>query len=486
MVLRDGAEAKSLRASGEISDAAYQANVNKLCAAFFLSVTAQAISLGPLYDAYLLNVGGNMLVGGMQSTLGMVQLCLAFPLGLLADRISRLQLVRCVLPAWTVGLCAIVAGVVLDRVLLIVAGVICWSPCFQGFTNTAQVLVADWSPTSRRTEAVSNFTTTGYVATAIGPFLQVVLLLGLGRQGWEDSLLHPAIAFGLVVWPGVWCATCSLSDLPAFEKTQRGRSAPGAFRAEDLDRRLLGVRLRWWVAVNLELVALVSSVGAGMTLKFFPLFFMVDYGFTPVQVCVLSVASPLCTAGMVQVCAKASPALGRLNTIVVFHFLATACLWSMVYIKPLGLILPVFFARGALMNARGPIVRSVVMDLVPSDTRGCWNSIQSLASFSWAGSAALGGYVADKLGGYRAVFAVTATIYTVSFALSLPMFAIYPPEVAAVPKAPGAEDALRVKLLEASKQNQRTSSVVDTKEVSTCPDSVAHVTLLEESQRSNA
>jgi len=80
------------------------------------------------------------------------------------------------------------------------------------------------------------------------------------------------------------------------------------------------------------------------------------------------------------------------------------------------------------MNAKGPLQRAVIMDLVTTESRGRWNSVQSLSSFTWSGSAALGGYFADKFGDYRYTFAITAIIYTMSGLLLVPLFWLLPKE----------------------------------------------------------
>lgn len=51
------------------------------------------------------------------------------------------------------------------------------------------------------------------------------------------------------------------------------------------------------------------------------------------------------------------------------------------------------------------------MDHVPSKQRAKWKSLESVSSFGWCGSAALGGYLADQPGvGYTGTFMYTAMI----------------------------------------------------------------------------
>lgn len=226
--------------------------------------------------------------------------------------------------------------------------------------------------------------------------------------------------------------TASAISLSSSESLTSGpppRVMSTLYRTQDLERKICGVAVRWWLAVSLEVLSLVTAVGAGMTVKFFPLFFRVDYHFTPLEVCLLSFVYPVSIAGMVRVCRKVAEAIGRLQAGVLFHFLAAASLWGMSYCRSLYLVIPLYLLRGAFMTSRIPIIRAVILDLVPTDKRGRWNSFSSIRIFSWSGSAALGGLIADAAGGdYRATFVVTAGLHTCTAVLTSLLLSIYPKE----------------------------------------------------------
>ncbi|KAF4748464.1 hypothetical protein FOZ63_032934, partial [Perkinsus olseni] len=61
------------------------------------------------------------------------------------------------------------------------------------------------------------------------------------------------------------------------------------------------------------------------------------------------------------------------------------------------------------------------MDYVVSKQRGRWNAVESITAASWAGSAALGGWLCDGHD-YRYAFGITAHIYTVSLLMRIPLF----------------------------------------------------------------
>src|ERR1700759_1061348 len=83
-----------------------------------------------------------------------------------------------------------------------------------------------------------------------------------------------------------------------------------------------------------------------------------------------------------------------------------------------GIVYLLFIARTALMNCGKPLMRAVLMDSVPRHQRGRWNSVESIFSFSFSGSAMVGGWLIDNYS-YAACFYVTAFTYLISTALLL-------------------------------------------------------------------
>ncbi len=55
----------------------------------------------------------------------------------------------------------------------------------------------------------------------------------------------------------------------------------------------------------------ITAIGAGMTVKFFNLFFVNDYKFTPTQITVLQMCYPLVICVFVMILGKLSSVFGR-------------------------------------------------------------------------------------------------------------------------------------------------------------------------------
>ena len=132
---------------------------------------------------------------------------------------------------------------------------------------------------------------------------------------------------------------------------------------------------------------------------------------------------------------KFSVKRGRPLIIFSVQLIATLCLFGIAFYPNIWLLVPLFIARGALMNAGQPLSRSILMDVVPKNKRGKWNSLETFAwGFFWNFSALIGGYIVgdvaprffwnfsvlisgDPLAGivprFWLVFTVTACVYLV-------------------------------------------------------------------------
>lgn len=164
----------------------------------------------------------------------------------------------------------------------------------------------------------------------------------------------------------------------------------------------------------------ITCIGAGMTVKFFPLFFKNDYNFSPTQVQLLWAFYGLTFGLFTWFCDKVANHVGRVQAGILFSTLGVICLFCLAWVRWLPAVVFTFLLRGAVQNAIYPVDRSIIMDFVPSHQRGRWNALESLSSMTWSGSAVIGGYLMDNHD-YRYTFVVTAYIYLVALLMRLPL-----------------------------------------------------------------
>ena len=149
-----------------------------------------------------------------------------------------------------------------------------------------------------------------------------------------------------------------------------------------------------------------------MTIRFFPIFFLEEYNLKPILVNFVMGLTAVFTGLTSLVAQKYSMKTGRAKMIFLVQIIATGCLFAIAYYPPLILLIILFVARGALMNASQPHSRSILMDTVKKQHRGKINALEGIAwGLFWNVSAILGGYLIEAYS-YRVTFLITASVYT--------------------------------------------------------------------------
>jgi len=268
----------------------------------------------------------------------------------------------------------------------------------------------------------------------------------------ELSQLHVFLCSGFAMWPLVLPAFFLFEKTPAELQGElqtnltadNGNAVNPSVANEEAwkSQRLLGVKRKWLVPIVVETSGLITAIGAGMTIKFFPLFFKEDYEFKPIALNALSAGYTVSIALFVQLCLKVSKRIGRCQAAFAWQTCGIIALFGLWKAQPLVLVIFLHIIRGSFMNACSPINSAIIMDCVDSKYRGRWSAIQSLSRVTWSGSAILGGWLADSHD-YRYTFLITAIIYSVAAVLYLPLLFLVPREQAQIgnPNSEPASDA---------------------------------------------
>jgi MFS family permease len=166
------------------------------------------------------------------------------------------------------------------------------------------------------------------------------------------------------------------------------------------------------------------GLASGMSVRFFPLFFMDTYNLSPMAVSGIYVLSPLLTSLASFLAQRTSHHLGRVSTTITCKLLGVSLLFLMCFLDyhhvSAFAVIPVYILRTALMNSTKPLTRSIIMDAVPKEDRGKWNSLESVTMATWSGSAVLGGLLVDEYG-FLFNNLITASLQLLS---TLPLFLV--------------------------------------------------------------
>jgi len=202
----------------------------------------------------------------------------------------------------------------------------------------------------------------------------------------------------------------------------------------------------------------ITMLASGMTVKFFPIFFLHILGLNPIHVQIIYLINPIMCGICTIYTQKFSKRYGRIEIACFVKLIGTTMLFILAYLtyltetaeakglaiavsngdidtdedgNPLSLgninvsiigninntwkvlMIIIFLLRTSIMNSVKPLTTSISMDFVPKNQRGRWNALQSLNVFSWAGSAVIGGYLIDKVG-FAGIYCTTGTMHFLS------------------------------------------------------------------------
>jgi len=379
----------------------------------FLQSFGRGIWLGNVLSAYIFFLAGesNIILGFTSAAIGVAMTLTVVPAGYFADKFRRDRILRL---AGLIGAIGIVFTAIADTILLIFVALIFWG-IFQGLIRPSlEAIFADSVTSGQRSKIYSWIHFVRQWSMAIGPFLNVILFLYLGDE-WDIDILRSVMLVGLGI--------SGLSLFPLFKFSDDYARSD----AEKLDFGDNGNTSKSKYVPYLIITAnLIVGIGAGMTIKFFPIFFLDVYGFKPILVQIVFGLSFIATGISGLAAQHASKGGGRPLIIFIVQTFAIISLFYIASLPVVPLLIIAFILRGALMNASQPLSRSILMDYVSKKNRAKWNSIEAVAwGLFWNFSASIGGYLVDFYG-FSFTFIITGSVYivgTLPFLFLIPLVA---------------------------------------------------------------
>ncbi len=384
----------------------------------------RGIWMGNIFSLYIVlfseNANGffgltsNELLGVTAGISGISMTLFVFPAGFLADKFPRDRMLKA---AAYVGIAAMLTLGAANNIILIMVALFLWG-LFQGVSRPAfESILADSLETGNRSGIYSKIHLVQQFSMASGPFLNVLLFFILGDI-WDISILKSVMLIGIIISLGSTAILFFFRD-----DRSMGDDSESIFEAENT-----GSDPKQTVAARKIPILLVSSnviigIGAGMTIKFFPVFFRAIYGLQPVSVQLIMGFTAIFTGLVAILAQRFSLSRGRAEMIFAVQFLATICLVFIISYPALYFLVPLFILRGSLMNAAQPLSRSILMDVVPKRHRGKWNSLETIAwGLFWNASAVIGGFLIGD-NNFRLCFMITAGVYFVG---TIPILLLIP------------------------------------------------------------
>ena len=365
----------------------------------------------------IFGLSSNELLGITAGVSGIAMTAIVFPAGYMADKFPRDRILR--ISAFA-GIIAMLSLGIASNIIMIMVALFLWG-AFQGLSRPAfESILADSLPTGFRSGTYSRIHLVRQLSMSAGPFLNVILFLLFGDK-WDINVLKS------VMYVGIGVSLLSTGVLFFFkDERSLGEESEALFHADDSlpDSDLKQQNhLAKKIAVLLVTSNVLIGMGAGMSIKFFPVFFRSLYHLQPIAVQIIMGITSIFTGFFALIAQKFSLKRGRAKMIFAVQLTATSCLIAIGFYPAIFLLVPLFIMRGALMNAAQPLSRSILMDVVPKKHRGKWNSIETVAwGLFWNASAVIGGFLIGD-NNFQRCFFITAGIYLIG---SIPIILLIP------------------------------------------------------------
>lgn len=377
-------------------------------------MSANGLLMSTIFSIFVKAIGGTDVLLGLVSFFGgLVLLFVLIPAGLLTDLINRKYSIR-------LGSLFLFIGFILFYLsntifeIFVAYGII---NIGNGFIRPSQAaLIADSVVTNKREKIYGELFFLQMSSNAIGPLFAVFMFLIIG-DNWAVGTLKQVIFAGVIALI-IGVMILSLMD----DKYSLGMESEseGMQNSTTEDHGHLGIiqkskQITGENKIPLFIVALgvVIGIGAGMTVRFFPIFFKEIYNLPPSIMNFMYFLNFVLTGIFGILAVRAVKYIGKIESIIVVQLIAIVCLFIIAMIPPLAIVIPIFILRGAFMNSSQPVKNAIVMDLVRKKNRGIFQSLEVLSqNFFWSLSAGVGGFLLQYYN-FPVLYIATASIYVV-------------------------------------------------------------------------
>jgi len=397
-----------------------------IIAGFFAQLMTE-ISTGALFSTYLLELrGSNTFIGTVESARGVWTPPCALLVAWMVDKFPKTRLLRWNLLVGLFSILQLFIGIRSDSIPFIIAGILGLVLHNQCFLGVQPVLLAEMIWGRERVRVLGFCAMLNNLGSAAALLLQLSLIVFSGTTQWSLVQLRWILCVGLVSFIP-YAAFTWLISLPErvgalginveLNGDSRGETAGHAVSSG------LGVTPHEPVALTprrrlhisgLTITSLwITSFGAGLFFKYWPLFFK-DIGFSPMGVCLMQI----CICCAMSLSNGLSPFLaeliGRGLAFVFFHCGSTTLLFVVSWARSTVVLVPAVLGRNFLMHGTEPLSTSLLLDVVPSLHRGkVLIMTASVGGMLWSGGAFFGGGL-DDAHGYHYTFFIGACVHSVA------------------------------------------------------------------------
>ncbi|CAJ1402250.1 unnamed protein product [Effrenium voratum] len=349
--------------------------------------------------SFILLVGGNNFdVGFAEGLQGMTNLISALPAGYVADKWSRKACIRigCCFTLLSAS-CIIVAVLFAKPNASLPFAMLCASLGLQGISDgiingPLVALMDDSCPTGRRSDVETANSMVYALSASVGPLLGLIVFVFSG-DSWTLASMQRVIALGIAITLSAMIPACYMDDRYSLgevsEAVHLQQPLTGGSPQEGERRKktsCFGLITVPRVRLVMFCIEMILTTGAGMTVKFFPVFFKEEGHIRPVVLQGVFASLQLLTGVNTFVNNRLAKCCGRLQVIICCYVVGISCtsllgLLKSYYTIP-GVMLPIFMMRCTMQWSCGALMGSIIADYTPKASRGRWKALGSVTAMS--------------------------------------------------------------------------------------------------------
>jgi MFS family permease len=383
-------------------------------------------------------------VGYVTAAMGMSQVLASLPAGCLARKWQRDTMLKLgsIVGAGAVGMTAV--AITKSNFPCLIIALSLWGVMW-GITDTAlPSLFLDSIPDDEQNSYFRCGSRIIRSANFLGPLTALVIFHCLGNQ-WTISNCSIVMGIGLAFCFPVIFILCCLRDIKAGaefdppeeihlqnpvhhgrpglvhnESSDYGRSMsnePEYFFGADVEeqgfdidfdfdehsrRRTRCCEEHVIVPTLITFADILSGIASGMSIRYFPVFFIEQLGLSPVSTQILYMIAPLGQAFFASLARRLAKSFGPSCVSVAFHWAFVIFLVSMLYCYLQGLsmwiVCSLYIVHTSLMNSTCSLSKVIMLNTVPEEDIHKWTVVETLQLFLWSGGAAVGGIVVGRKG----------------------------------------------------------------------------------------
>jgi len=420
----------------------------------FFGMLMFSMSFGAWVDIFISDLSGktNSFVGLVETVRGTVITVMSIVAGVLADKFSRAFLLR-------TSALLMIAPILMYAYGIWHEDLICMAVALPLFAASGQIgqeaqtlLLQDCCADQDRVAVLAKKNWAENVALGVGPLVQLAIVfmrnmtLG-GDSDWSLGLMKLFLLSGLLIHPLVVILCVFVQHIPPGAGTSAsGRDVEAeAWRSD----RIMHGRVRRDVLVTVWATScwIASVMGAGLTLKFVPLFWRRVVHLSPIGLLIVTVAEPWGLAVLNSITPRIAKKLGRAESCVVFVmlgaiFLVVFALGAGRSWMPIPLAATIWVLRTSTGRAWVPCLQSIIYTCVPATKQGRYTAVLSIKSYTFSVFSGVGGGIADRYG-FRMSFMITAVVHALTALVFIPVVRWFAPAEDAIASEQSAPNERR-------------------------------------------